>query len=770
MNTSRQFLGLGQTIVALAVAAAFGPASAQEPEISQLTAPGSSISVGIGITSGDEKDRARFGMFNGLREDGVHGLLGFTYMNNDNQSGRWMTFEGRNLGLDSRELGFSYRQLGEMKFTADYGELVRHDPRTINTTLQGAGTTTPTVTISPASGAALAAPGTGQDLNLELRRKALGLLFEKRFGNLQVEVSFKNEDKDGARLFGKGFACSANWSAAAMAACTGTSAAAVLLLPEPVNSTIRQLDAKLNYSGEKLRLSGGYYGSFYTNNNGNLTPGFVGTRFGNQNLGVQAADARFLATMGLPMALWPDNQAHQLFLGGNYKVTSHTRVNFKYVYTHATQNESFTGMGLTGAPGGRSDLGGVIDTTKAQVGFSSGFSAPALSKLHLHGDLVYESKKNKTPLELYNVFYFTPTPPPVAPPASGSFTNGNQSSKKYDAKLEATYKLPANFLLTGGVKYESEDFGTFTPTEVAGGISGLRQKMEETGYRVELRKSMSETFTGSVAYVSSRKKGDSSWLKPLSLPRTGVIEASPDCASATVGGVPNACIYGRTAIFPFIFMDRERDKLRLTGNWMPTEKLSLQVFFDDGSDRYSAPTEHGLRNTKMSNFSLDASYALSDDWKINGYWSRGKQSRDSGHSTGYDAIVTDTATSIGAGISGKPTGRLRLGADLVWVDDKLVYFQTADDSSSAGNKALLANTGGLPDVTYTLLRLKLYGEYAVQKNAYVRLDLIHHRTFFNEWTYNFNGTPFLYSDNTIITAQERQRVTFLGASYVYKFQ
>jgi hypothetical protein len=44
------------------------------------------------------------------------------------------------------------------------------------------------------------------------------------------------------------------------------------------------------------------------------------------------------------------------------------------------------------------------------------------------------------------------------------------------------------------------------------------------------------------------------------------------------------------------------------------------------------------------------------------------------------------------------------------------------------------------------------------------------RSDFNEWTYNFNGTPYRCSDNTTINAKEKQSVDFLGASYVYKFQ
>ena len=47
------------------------------------------------------------------------------------------------------------------------------------------------------------------------------------------------------------------------------------MLPEPVNSTIRQFDAKMNYSDGKLNLSGGYYGNCYTNNNGSLTANII---------------------------------------------------------------------------------------------------------------------------------------------------------------------------------------------------------------------------------------------------------------------------------------------------------------------------------------------------------------------------------------------------------------------------------------------------------------------------------------------------------------
>lgn len=761
MHASKKIFSTGISLVALPVAAAFGVAHAQAPDVAEVAAPGTSVSVGVGVASGDEKDRARFGMFNGLRKHDVNALLGFRYEQPYNASGLGLSLEGRNLALDNRELNFVYRRPGDMKFTAEYSEITRHEPRTVNTSLQGVGT--PDLTVNP--GGVLIAPGTGQNQDFELKRKGIGFGAEKWLSNrLQLEFAFKNEEKDGTRLFGKGFGCSRYWVDAGV--CSTTGGSAILMLPEPVDSVIRQVDARLNYSSGPLVLSGGYYGSFYVNRNGSIRPMIAGP-FGDQNGGLLAPDAGLTTVMGLPVALPPDNQAHQFFLGGNYALTHGTRVNFKASYTTARQDESFSGMGLTGAPGGRDNLGGRIDTTKAQAGFVT----HPLQKLSLHGDVAYEKKDNKTPLDYYNAIPVCVPPSVFGParscvPASGTqtrfYTNGNASPKKYEAKLEADYHLTPMYVGVLGLNYEHEDFGQWTPTDVAGGVSGLKQKVTETGWRAELRRTASETLTGSVAYLSSRRKGDSPWLKPANFVTSG--------GQTGVTEVSDEEIYNRTAIFPFIYMDREREKVRFIGNWTPMEKLSLQLFADRGIDRYHGPTEHGLRSSQMGNVSLDASYALSDAWKVSAYASGGKQTIDAGHSTGYDALLKDTTTSFGVGVHGRPMGQLQVGADLTWVHDVLKYEQSLDPAASASLRTLLAATGGVPDVTYRLTRLNLYGAYALQKNAYVRLDYIHHRTFFNEWTYNYNGTPYLFSDNTTIDAQQRQTVNFVGATYVYKFQ
>jgi hypothetical protein len=285
----------------------------------------------------------------------------------------------------------------------------------------------------------------------------------------------------------------------------------------------------------------------------------------------------------------------------------------------------------------------------------------------------------------------------------------------------------------------------------------LRAKTHETSYRGELRRAMTETFSGAISYVHSERDG-SSWLKPNALPATGTTAVS------------DAAIFNRTAIFPFIFMDRKRDKVKVSADWSPMDRLSLQFTAEDGKDKYSAPTEKGLRDTAVRLYGIDASYVLSEAWKLTAYYTYSEQTLHVSHSTGYIADLQDRNSSAGIGVVGKPMERIDVGADLMYINDKNIYAQSADALASATNVAFLAQSGGLPDVTFRDLRLKLFGKYALQKNADIRVDLVHDRQRLNEWTWGSNGVPFLYSDNTTVSLNPNQNVTFVGVRYIYRWQ
>jgi MtrB/PioB family decaheme-associated outer membrane protein len=742
--------------MALAMLGVFGPAWADDAAVAELSKPDVAyVDVGAAGVSGDSKDRSLFGQYNGLRKDDAYLMLDFDYVKRDDATGTWTIVEGRNLGLTTREVRALYGPQGNWKIYGEYWELTRYYPRTVNSSIQGAGTTTPTITLLPV-------PGTGSDIDLKTERKRATVGGEKWFGpHLMIEASFINEDKDGARLWGRGFTCpsGAAPTPTCTALATGANQWALLMVPEPISSTTRQIEAKVNYLGDKFTLIGGYYGSFYDNDFGSLVPTVNGNL--NNGLGVPMGTSGGVAlTQGLrnilqlPMALPPDNQAHQFYVDGNYAFTNTTRATFKYAYTRATQNESFSSMGLTGAPPGRSDLGGRLDTTLAQAGVTS----RPIPRLSLLANVRYEDQNDKTPIDLYNI------------EGTNTWTNGHISHTKSSGKIEASYALPYDLRGTIGFDFEKVDRDQFVQTDQVAGLSALRQNTYERGWRVELRKTMSDNFTGSVSWVTSDRTG-STWLKPLSGASTGVIPADPDCTSATVGGVPNACIYSRTGIFPFIFEDRKRDKVRALADWSPMDKLSLQFSVDYGKDDYTGPTEKGLDHTKLQLYGVDLAYQLSDAVKLTAYYSYSEQTLKVSHSTGYIGDLKDKNNTSGIGIIAQANPRLKLTGDIMFIRDQNIYGTGLDSLATAATQAQF-NTGQLfiPDATFRDLRLKLTGTYALQKNSDIRMEIVHDRTKLEEWQWGWNGVPFLYSDNTTVNLKPEQNVTYVSLIYTYRWK
>lgn len=706
MNTPRIQFEINRSVLALALLAACGSAYAEDDEVTQLTQPASLVSAGLAGASGESRDRAIYGQYNGRRLDSSYLLLDIDYVKRDEEMGLWTNFSGTNLGLDTQEMSFSQSKQGDWKYLLEYNEMVRRDPRSINSGLVFAGTATPTVT-------SLATAGAGREIDLDLRRKAVSLSAEKWLtASLLFETSVKNEDKSGTRLSGIGFTC--GLTSPVCASPTG----AILLLPEPVNSTIKQFEARLNYTGEKFMLSGGYYGSFFNNASGIMNPALSGSLYNPDgtvlNIGTTPGStlAGFLQQS---VALPPDNQAQQLYVSGNYAFTNTTRATFKFSYTHATQNVDFGGAGLFGAPAGISSLEGVLDSSLAQLGITS----QPMAKLSVLANLRYEDKDDKTPLALYN----------------GTSTNNQNSSKKLNAKAEASYRLPDNYRATLGVDYATVHRDLPVSTAVQPTLFGVRENTAELGYRAELRRSMSEILNAAVSYIQSWRDGGS-WI--------------------------NAGAFSAASTYPMTMADRVRNKVRVSADWAATEKLSLQFMLDAGKDTYTSPTDKGLRDSGMSAYGIDAVYAISENWKLTGYVNQATQTLHIDHYN-YLNELENVNTILGLGVVGKPSGKLDIGAELTMMDDNNRYQQNL-----SGGGAIVG--GGLPDVTYRMASLKLFGKYALQKNASIRVDLVQQSVEFKEWTWGSNGIPFTYSDNSSVSMLQNQNVTFLGASYVYKFR
>jgi len=782
MKTTHQPFSFSKTLLALAILAAFSPAYADDDEVAQLTRPDSSISIGVGTTSGDQSDRTIFGQYNGLRPHKTTLQLDADINRRDEATGTWLRLNANNLGLDSRDLSVSYEKQGDWKFGGDYSELVRHELRTINSGLLGAGTDTPTVV-------RLATPGTGQNIDLQFKRVGMGLSAEKWFGkNLQLEIAFRNEDKTGARSFGFGYDCAAY-------VCNTTQNAtsqkwALLWAPEPVDSSTRQIEAKLNYHNNQLTVSAGYYGSFFTNGYGSLRATVPNTL--NNPLGAASTLSAAISSsvipgggtslqnvLQLPIALQPDNQAHQFYVSGSYRFSPTVNSTFKIAHTRAKQDEDFAAMGLTNAPAGVTNLGGVMDTTLVQLGVT----ARPMPKLSLLANFRYEDKKDKTPEVAYNIEGGAVVPATTpATYVNRYWDNYHASAKKMVGKLEASYQLPASLRATLGLDYSSHERPvpvSITEEELAG-LGAVRAKNEEKGYRLELRRTMTEAFSGAISYSNSKRTGGD-WT---SLNTTAAFAAA-GLGYGKTGSASQFLALSAGNAFPMNMSDLDREKFKLSASWIPTEQIEVQLNVEDGKDKNANAFNEialgkGWRSASNQIYSVDASFAMSEKWKLNGYASQGKQNLQVNHGTGYMADLTTHSDSFGFGVTGKPTGPLEIGARVSYLNDKTNYGLAASPTvtgtlpnitqvaPSAANQAQVAI--GLPDVRYQSTNLTLFGKYALNKQADLRVSLIHQRSKLNEWAWSNNGRYFVYQDNTTVSLNPDQKVTFVGVAYIYRFQ
>jgi MtrB/PioB family decaheme-associated outer membrane protein len=705
------------TAIATALATCFGSAWASEEAdqlIKELIEPDSSVSIGAGSWS---KDRHQFGIYDGMRDSGAYGNLDIDFARRDLATGTWLMLTGRDLGLDNRELRGEWLRQGDIGVSIGYSRLTRDNPLTYITGLQGIGTANQTV--SGTAGGALAYPQ--REISLGTTRDLVELGFYKNVSQkFDFRVSFKNEEKNGERHWGMG--------------------GQAFFTVEPIDSTTNQWEAILSYAGEKLQLSGGYYGSQYTNHNSFVIATANDIAAGNNN--------------PVPLSLPLDNQAHQLYLDGGYNFTTATRGTFKLSYASATQDETLpTFAGLGGAAqntpfiNAPSSLNGKVITKVMEVGIT----ARPLQKLSLLGNLRYHDIKDETPLAGFIGSNVTGVATGYNTPHSIATTTG---------KFEGTYRLPDGFSLTGGAEHKQQDRSA--PDRGSIWVPFVKT-LEETTLQLKLRRSLSETVNGSLAYLHSEREG-SDYVIPT-LASTVVNPTQTDNASN-----------------PLHIADRKRDKWRGMLDWSPTEKLSLQFAFEDAQDRYAfrdrisatnQGTPAGVKSGDANLFSLDASYTFNEKWQASAWYARDvakvKQMSWNNTAGALNQMVADlkeTGDSFGLGVKGEVYRKFRIGANLEWTRSVSEFDQPVT--------ARPAGTSELQDINTTVLRFKFFSEHDLAKNSIVRLDLIHERWRTDDWTWSFsNGSPFTYgttTDGTTVTAAPRQNATFVGARYIYKFQ
>lgn len=650
------------SIIAASLSAAFGPASAADDALARLIRPESSVHFGLGYLT---EDAARFGQYSGMPDEGVYAIADLNLVRREDQTGRWLLLNGRNLGLDNRSVRFEHGVQGNWKYFLEYDQTPRYSQYDVNTGVVGLGHDTLDV-FGPAS--------RKRDVRFKTAREAIsagGSYVLAPGWNVQVKA--KHDVKEGKRLFGV-YPGSFN----------------LAFLGEPIDHTMQQLDVVLGYAGKQLQVSAGYYGSFFEN--------------GNSSIG--------LTDIASPnrVALPPDNHAHQFYLTGGYSFTPTTRTNFKLARTFAYQRDSF----VVPADTGNGDLDGKLETTLAQVGLS----ARPFSKLTLVADWRHENRDDQTTARRY----FSTT-------ASRTFSGVNET-RDYEVntgKLEARYMLPAGFKATAGIDYDEKKRDIYTARLVT-----TRKQTEETAYRVELSRSLSATLNGSLALIQSERTG------------SNLVKETATGAAANYFAVP------------YHLADRDREKVRLRLDWAPMEVLTFQLTGDAFEDDFK-DGGYGVDKGRGTFWSLDAAYAVSDEWSTHAWASReyARQVNAARSTADWQANLKSLTEAFGFGVRGAVGSKWKLGGDLA-------YSHNLSGYGLSGTPV----TASIDDVKYTVTSLKLFAEYELKTDLALRFDAIHDQWNTNDWAW----ARTFYVDGTEVSQDETQETTFVGVSMRYKWR
>lgn len=323
-----------------ALAAVLGqPALAEEPSVEELTKPRSEIGVGLGAVGGEPRQT---GMYTGMNEGGLYPLLNADIVNRDNDTGTWLRFLGRNIGLDNRSMRLEYERQGSWNSFIDYSQTPKFNPLIITGRTKGIGSGTNWVTSDR------------QELDLHTERYNGKVGFGTKFGDgFEAKASYRQEHKTGAR----------QWNGISN-----------VFLAEPIDYKLEEVDGTLAYADKRLQIQANYLGSFFRNDFEALNGSGDGHATDNSTA----------------YALPPDNQAHKVDLSGGYNFTPVTRATFKLAYWEALQNENFFQPSLIN---GRTSLDGDVVNTLAQLGLST----KPLQALSVNVKLRWQDRDDQTP-------------------------------------------------------------------------------------------------------------------------------------------------------------------------------------------------------------------------------------------------------------------------------------------------------------------------------------------------------------------------------------
>lgn len=744
------------------------------------------IELGAAYNDGDSY---KFGEFTGLEEQGAYAIGNFNvrkrYGDRD-----YLNAYGYNLGLDSRQLGAEYGAQGRYWLKGSYDQLTRYqydDTQFIHSGLGGN-----SLTLAPpcggftqpnnAAGVAIVDPCL-QTYGIKQKRKDYGLsggLFSGR--NWKFSVDYRETKQDGDRIQG-----------AVMGNSGGNPRSAIL--PYDRESKTQQVEARAEWMTKKAQANISFwYSKFDPNSDSRSWQNPYANAWGATCAAPPGGAGCAFPTGFGSVGLMPANDFWQLQGTGAWNFNPKNRVTGTLSYSVMKQDDAFqpyTINSLLSVPTAlpRGSLDGKIENTLLDLSWITRPMAKLSVKLNYH----YVKHDNKTPEDWYSYVGGDTTDQTAIPPGTNPNTINDGRIRKNLApgttenkvKVDGDYRLARGLSVRGWYQYQKIDY------EVAS--EELRSDTNNNEVGVELRKNMSEQFTGWLRYVYDRRRGsDFSTDRPYQASYSNAYVFAPFVPPAGGNRVDNV-----TTLRQFFMADYDNDTITAFGTFTPMERLSFGLRGDyfkkdykgpdcgGPSDQilqgvgYTFPAEClGRQQTTGQAYTLDASLTPAQGWNTFAFYTYQTFKTDqtgrafSGTGTELDQ-VTDSARdwshtikqeddTVGLGVRYQPANKKwDAGAQYVYTEGKGKY--------SPYTGTALAPTGvePVPNTVSRVNSFQLFGKYNYSKNLTFRFNYWYEKLSSSDWAYN--GASPTASANVLLTGQQSPQYqnNYFGVSVAY---
>ena len=838
-------------------------------------------------TNGD-KTSYKFGEYNGLYQRGTTFIGNFDLRGggayDSSDTTRWR-LTGRDLGLDTRSVSGEYGQQGSFRLRFGYDELFRARSDTFMTPYTGEGTTNlalPANWIKPvvpqASGTATTNTSTAQNfrgldpiagtanglaagvvvpptaatlasqaatratdlgdyrnVNLSTVRKATDLGFSYEVNpRWNVVASVKHETKEGLKP---------------LSVVTSQVSEYGATLADPIHQTTDQYNATVNFRGERSFFTGEVYVSQFRNDIKSV-------------MWNDSSDPTKTATYAAP----PSNQFRQLNMTGGYTLTPTTRLVGSASYGRGTQNDPYVTAGQNaqfplGLP--VASLNGVVVTKALMLKLTS----RPLKDLGVNVAYKYDDRDNQTPVNTYMFQDANETKSGTNSFIAGQGSNLNlyanrpYSKKLQQFNLDGDYRVAKSQSISAGFEEQRIDRGC------AGSWINCADapKSTENTLKLNWRAKLSDTLDAKLGAAYSRRRVDYDENAFLALvpyantiptlgagvgattsayqymiangltgfgPNTGYVATTGQANIFTPSDniVPQALYGSRNNINELIGMrrfnmaNRNRDKLRASLNWQPSEQLGVQASLDYLGDKYS-DSVFGLKSSRGGALNLEGNYQASESLALAVFYTyedrtwkaAGDAYGTNNNGTGNNAFVGNAANTnitpvVCYGTIAAKNQNAKTDPCLQWgnathdradtigftltkqglfspkfnLSASLVYTRARTDINVTGGSyvanplaAAGAQPGGvanyflfasaLPTISTETIELSLDGRYQIDKKSAVHVRYLYGHMKAVDWAYD--GMQFGTGTNYLPTNEQAPsfRAQAVGVSYIYKF-